>query len=319
MVANTANPPSAGEPTPATVRGAARYVAATRPAFLIASLLPVLIGLATVEYSQISINPLTALLTLIGAIMAHAGINILNDYYDHLNGTDAANTDRLFPFTGGSRFIQNAVLTPKQTFYYGLVLFAGTIVIGLILAYLSGIELIFIGLAGLLVGWAYSAPPLMLSSRGLGELSVALGFGILIPLGTDFVQRGELSLLPMYAGFPYALLVTNLLYINQFPDLKADTLAGKHHWVVRLGTNRARWIYLVIALLAYGFLLAFILKGRLPETAMLGLMAAPISMAAGMLLVWNADQPQRLKTAIKLTILSIVIEGLSMSAALILA
>jgi 1,4-dihydroxy-2-naphthoate octaprenyltransferase len=319
MVANTANPPLAGEPTPSTVKGAARYVAATRPPFLIASVLPVLIGLATIEYSQIPINPLTAFLTLIGAILAHAGINVLNDYYDHLNGTDAANTERLFPFTGGSRFIQNAVLTPKQTLRYGLALFAGTIVIGLVLAYLSGLELIFIGLVGLLIGWAYSAPPLMLNSRGLGELSVALGFGILIPLGADFVQRGELSLLPLYAGFPYALLVTNLLYINQFPDLKADTLAGKHHWVVRLGTNRARWVYLIIALLAYGFLLAFTLKGRLPETALLGLIAAPISFAAGMLLVWNADKPQRLKTAIKLTILSIVVEGLTISAALLLA
>ena len=53
---------------------------------------------------------------------------MLNDYYDHLNGTDAANTGRLFPFTGGSRFIQNRVLTPGQTLAYGLALFA--VVIG---------------------------------------------------------------------------------------------------------------------------------------------------------------------------------------------
>jgi len=319
MDAEVANARLTGEPMPDTVKGLARYVAATRPAFLIASFLPVFIGLAAAHYIGTSIHPLTALLTLVGALLAHAGVNVLNDYYDHLNGTDEANTERLFPFTGGSRFIQNAVLTPEQTLRYGVGLFMVTAVIGVILTAMSGPGLIFIGIAGLLIGWAYSAPPLMLNSCGLGEISVALGFGILIPLGTAYVQRSVIDWLPFHAGLPYALLITNLLYINQFPDLRADTLAGKHHWVVRLGTARARWVYLIIALLAYGLLTAFVFEGLIPGSGLLGLIPAPISLAAGMLLLWNADQPRKLRMAIKLTILAVTLEGLLLSAALFLA
>src|SRR3970040_263437 len=86
------------------------------------------------------------------------------------------------------------------------------------------------GRAGLFTAWAYSAPPLKLNSRGLGEACVAMGFG-LIAVGADYVQRAEFSLFPVVAVLPYALLVTNLLYINQFPELKADAATGKRHWV----------------------------------------------------------------------------------------
>lgn len=212
------------EPTPDTLTSpAARYFLAARPAFLIASFVPCLIGFATAYAGGYRVGFLTTLLTSLGALFAHAGINVLNDYYDHRNGTDTMNQDRLFPFTGGSRFIQNGLLSPAQTLRYGAVLLAGASVIGVGFAVHSGPGLRLIGAAGLFVGWAYSAPPFALNSRGLGEISVALGFGILIPSGADYVQRGALSLTPVLVGIPYALLVTNLLYINQFPDLRTDS------------------------------------------------------------------------------------------------
>ena len=91
------------EPTPqALANPVKRYVLATRPAFLTITLVGCLLGFATAPAFSWGL----AVLTLLLALAAHAGVNVLNDYYDHLNGTDAANTERLFPFTGGSRFIQ---------------------------------------------------------------------------------------------------------------------------------------------------------------------------------------------------------------------
>jgi 1,4-dihydroxy-2-naphthoate octaprenyltransferase len=310
---------AANEPNPENLQGIPRYVAATRPPFLIASVLPVFIGVAAAWYSSTSFNLFTGLLTLIGAILAHAGINVLNDYYDHLNGTDEQNTGRIFPFTGGSRFIQNKLLTPEQTFQLGIGLFLATIAIGLLLSYLSGPGLIAIGMIGLIIGWTYSAPPLMLNGRGFGELSVALGFGVIIPLGAAFVQTGKFDLISIYAGLTYALLVTNLLYINQFPDREADELAGKHHLVVRLGPDLARWGYLFIAGLAYLALVIFVLLEQLPGLCLLGLIAAPVSMAAGLQLIWYAKTPEKLSRAIQLTILSIVIEGVAITFAMSMA
>lgn len=217
-----------------------RYFLATRPAFLSVTLLACLVGFGTAHFDGVAISFATAVATLIFALLAHAGINVLNDYYDDLNGTDRINTDRVFPFTGGSRFIQNGVLTVRETLHYGAALVAVVIVAGLWLAGMSAPGLVWIGGAGLFIGWAYSAPPLKLNSRGLGEPCVALGFGLIV-VGADYVQRGSIAALPVLAAVSYALLVTNILYINQFPDRRADEAAGKRHWVVVFGASRARW------------------------------------------------------------------------------
>jgi 1,4-dihydroxy-2-naphthoate polyprenyltransferase len=160
----------AAEPTLAAYRNPlARYVAATRPAFLSVTLVGCVLGLASAQAGGAVLRPLEAFLTLAFALVAHAGINVLNDYYDALNGSDAANTERRFPFTGGSRFIQNGVLTLRATGIFGYALLASVVPAGLWLAHASAPGLLWIGLAGLAVGWAYSAPPFKLMSRGLGE------------------------------------------------------------------------------------------------------------------------------------------------------
>jgi 1,4-dihydroxy-2-naphthoate octaprenyltransferase len=174
----------------------------------------------------------------------------------------------------------------------------------------------YIGLAGLFIGWAYSAPPFRLNSRGWGELCVAAGF-LLITVGTDFVQRKGFSVEPIIAGLPYALLVANLLYINQFPDRKADIAAGKLHWVARLDVQHARWGYALFAALAYGWLVVAVLLGWMPVLALLGLLAAPLSLKAARLLLIHAARPQQLGDAIKMTIGAMMVHGAALSLGLI--
>ncbi len=294
----------------------ARYFAATRPAFLTASMMACVIGLASSWHGEHTFNIPLALATLLFALLAHAGVNVLNDYYDALNGTDAQNTERIFPFTGGSRFIQNGVLTLAQTRNFGFALMACVAAAGLWLMARSAPQLMYVGLAGLFVGWAYSAPPFKLNSRGLGELCVAAGF-LAITVGTDFVQRKGFAAAPFIAGLSYALLVTNLLYINQFPDRSADTAAGKLHWVARLPVQLARWGYVLIVALAYVWLLSSVLLGWLPLPALLAFLALPLSVNAARLLLRHAAQPQQLSDAIKLTIGAMMVHGTLLSLALI--
>ena len=294
-----------------------RYFLATRPAFLGVTLFACLIGFGTACFDGVALAAAPAAATFVFALVAHAGINVLNDYYDELNGTDRLNTDRVFPFTGGSRFIQNGVLTARETLAFGAALVGVVIVAGLWLASVSATGLIGIGAAGLFIGWAYSAPPLKLNSRGVGELCVAFGFGLIV-VGADYVQRGSLAPLPLAAAVSYALLVTNILYINQFPDLRADEAAGKRHWVVMLGARRARWGYALIGLGAYGFLLAAVAAGLLPRLSLIGLASAFLTLGAARDLRRHFDQPQRLAPAIKLTIGAASLHGLLLAAALTL-
>lgn len=307
------------EPTLTTFQNPlARYFAATRPAFLTASLMACLIGLSIAWHDGLPFNISLALVTLLFALFAHAGVNVLNDYYDALNGTDAQNTERIFPFTGGSRFIQNGVLTMKQTRTFGFALLCGVGLAGLWLMARSAPQLMYVGLAGLFIGWAYSAPPFRLNSRGLGELCVAAGF-LAITVGTDFVQRKGFTAAPFIAGLSYALLVTNLLYINQFPDRTADTAAGKLHWVARLQVQTARWGYALIVLLCYAWLLASVLLGWLPMLTLIAFLALPLSIKAARLLLQHAAQPQQLGDAIKATIGAMMVHGSLLSLALLLS
>jgi 1,4-dihydroxy-2-naphthoate octaprenyltransferase len=292
-----------------------RYFAATRPAFLSVTFVGCLLGLASASSSGIAIDPALATVTLFFALVAHAGANVINDYYDSLSGCDAGNDERVFPFTGGSRFIQNGVLSQRAVGRYGYALLAAVIPAGLWLTAVSAPGLIWIGLMGLFVGWAYSAPPLKLQGRGIGEFGITAGW-LLVVVGSDFVQRHNFSFGPVAAGLGFALLVANVLYINQFPDIRADAHAGKRTMVVRLGANGARVGYALIALLCYGWVAAMVAMGLLPTLALISLLGAAPSLMALRDLWRHAGVPSRLTFAIKMTILAASLHGLLLAGAL---
>lgn len=305
------------EPSPTHTRSPfILYLAATRPAFLSVTLVACLIGLASAWRSGVGLDLATACVTVLFALVAHAGVNVINDYHDALSGADDANTERLFPFTGGSRFIQNGVLTTRQTGRFGYGLLAAVIPAGLWLTWHAGPGLIAIGAGGLLAGWAYSAPPLKLMSRGLGELAIATGW-LLVVVGTDYVQRGTFAALPFVAGLSYALLVANLLFINQFPDHKGDAAAGKRTLVVLLGPQVAKWGYLLIAILAYGWLVAMVGNDTLPQKTAAAAMTLVLSFSAGRDLLEYAEPPSELTSAIKRTILATNLHGVVLAGALV--
>jgi 1,4-dihydroxy-2-naphthoate octaprenyltransferase len=294
-----------------------RYFVATRPAFLSVTFVGCLLGLATAAASGIALDPFKATVTMLFALLAHGGANVVNDYYDALSGCDAANDERVFPFTGGSRVIQNGVLSLHEAAVLGYALLAAVIPAGLWLTAVSGSGLIAIGLAGLLTGWAYSAPPCKLQARGIGEFGITAAW-LLIVVGSDFVQRHTFSFAPLAAGLGFALLVANILYINQFPDVNADSKAGKYTMVVRLGVARARWGYALIALLSYGWVLAMVMLGQLPAAALLSLLPALASFSAARNLAAHAGTPAQLVPGIKLTILAASLHGLLLALALAL-
>ncbi len=299
---------------PGCYRNLLTLLLATRPAFLAVTLTAVLLGLASAYADGVVIALLPAALTLLFALVAHAGANVINDYHDRDN--DAENTERLFPYSGGSRFIQNGLLTPKATAQLGYGLLLAVIPAGLWLAAHSAPGLMFIGLAGLLIGWGYSAPPLALASRGLGELAIVAGW-LLVVVGSDYVQRRGFALLPLVAGSGYALLVANILYINQFPDATADAAAGKRTLIVRLGRRRARVGFIAILLLSALCVPLGVIFAVLPAPTFFALLALLLSLAAARELWHHAQTPARLAPAIRCSLAAAQLYGCLLIAALI--
>ncbi|MCP4636957.1 MAG: prenyltransferase [Methyloversatilis sp.] len=288
----------------------------TRPGFLTITAVAVLIGVASAAHDG-HFEPLRAAVSVLLAILAHAAANVLNDYHDALNGADAANRTAISPFTGGSRLIQNGEVSVRDTGRLAKALLAFVVPAGMVLAAFSGPGLLAIGLAGLLLGWAYSAPPLALMKRGLGELTVGASWSLLV-IGGDYVQRAGFSELPLAASLGLALLVADILLINGFPDAVSDASVGKRTLVVRLGPAAAARLYRTIALLAHGALLACVIAGVLPTAALAGLLSLPLSLRAAGLLAAAGNDVARLADPIRLTIAAATVHGVALAIGLVL-
>lgn len=291
------------------------YFFAVRPQFLPAVAIPVALGASTAWAAEGRFNALYFAVSLVAALLYHAGMNVLNDYFDFKNGADNINKNGLAPFTGGSRFIQNKLMTPKETAALGCALVSGGSLAGMYLAYKTGLPLLAIGAAGLFSGIFYSAPPFFFAGRGLGEIIVGLNFGVLTVAGSHFVQTGGLSPAPLFAALPLSFFISALLYINEFPDRASDEAAGKRTLVVRLGPEKGRYGIIVLVAGAYLSLFTGIALGFLPHISSIVLISAVFAIPASRGLMKNYMGGPELIPSIKSIILAHLSSGLLLIAA----
>jgi 1,4-dihydroxy-2-naphthoate octaprenyltransferase len=227
---------------------------ASRPKFLVASAAPILVG-SCLGYAIVdSFNWPLFVLALLGIMAIHSGANMANDYFDHLSGNDWANKNPT-PFSGGSRYIQQGILSPRAILLTALVALAVGSAMGVVIIVLTRSKFILIlGLIGLLGGFFYTAPPLKLGYRCVGEFVIALLFGLFPVYGSYYLQTGMLDTVPLLPALIVGILIFLVIFVNEFPDLKADAAVNKRTLVVRLGVPASIWIYRT-ALVA-GFLIA---------------------------------------------------------------
>jgi len=222
---------------------------ATRPSFLLITFLGCLIGLLLPQSLQISWY--IKVLAIAVAVTSHAAANLINDYFDHVNGSDAINTDRVSPFTGGSRFIQNRTLSPQTIFHLAIILLLIGSGIGLYVCYKTTWLLLPIGGMGVLIAWAYSAPPLELMSKGIfGEIAIALAWSLIV-VGFAVLETNQFEINAILIGIAYGLMVSNILLINQIPDIKADKKANKQTLATRTTQKGLQYWYVGIFCAAY--------------------------------------------------------------------
>jgi 1,4-dihydroxy-2-naphthoate octaprenyltransferase len=252
----------------------------TRAPFFTGAIIPTLLG-ASIAWREGTFYLGYFLLTLVGIVCIHAGLDMSNDYFDHLSGNDEGNRE-LTPFSGGSRTIQEGILSPKQILTWSLSFYMVGIVIGLYLALARGWLLLPIGMVGLFLAFFHNAPPIRLYhlAPGMGELATGIGFGPLIVLGSYYVQARQLSYEALWASIPVGLLIAAVLYINEFPDVEADGLAGRKTIPVVVGRGRAVWGYVMLMVATYASILAGVVASILPCTLLLALLAIPLAYRA---------------------------------------
>jgi 1,4-dihydroxy-2-naphthoate octaprenyltransferase len=265
-------------------RRARRLFLATRPKFLTASVLPVLVGTAWGATVAGRFDLLAAVIALLATALVHGASNVINDVGDDLTGTDRDNLDRIYPYTGGSRFIQNRVMTVTEMSHWGWTLIGVACVLGAVLALLKGPWVIALGIGGIFIAWAYSAPSLQLSGKGVGEFFLMIAFGLLPAGGAAWLQSGVFDLAAVLMAIPLGIWVMLILWINEVPDRKADAAHGKRTLVVRLGLDGARHGYRLLHVVAYGAIVALVVMGSMPWWVAAGallVLAGGVKAAAG--------------------------------------
>ncbi len=228
---------------------------ASRPKFLTASAAPVLVGTALGYAAAGSLQLHLFILAALAIMALHAGANIANDYFDHLSRNDWLNTN-VTPFSGGRRFIQQGVMSPGATLLASLFFLTLGCAVGCVILLLTGsVFILLLGLVGLVGGFFYTAPPVKLGYRGVGEIIIGILFGLLPVYGSYYLQAQVIDITPLIPGLIVAILILLVILINEFPDREADAAVDKKTLVVVFGIPCCTWIYR-IALIATYFLAA---------------------------------------------------------------
>ena len=246
----------------------------TRPQFLILSAVLAFLGTSIAWYHGF-FHAGYAVLAFVGLLLAHISVNVLNDYFDYRSGIDLA-TKRT-PFSGGSGILPATMLEPGQVLRFGMISFLLAAVIGVYFVIVRGWLLLPLLLVGGLCILLYT--PVILKRRW-PEWSPGLGLGALPILGAYFVQTADYTWPALIAAIPSGILVHNLLFLNEFPDVEADKKADRKTLPITLGKGKSSIVYSVLMVTVYLWIIAWVIVGMMPIFSLLALLTLPFAIKA---------------------------------------
>ena len=245
------------------------WLLALRPVSFTASVIPVLVGTAIA--AQDEFHALLFVLALFGSVAIHGGTNLVNDYFDHVKGTDNAES------LGQSGVIQRGVLSARAVLAGGIVAFGAGGAAGLVIAAMTGWPVLALGIASVLAGYFYTAAPFSLAYRGLGEAVVFVFMGPVIVMGAYYVQTEAFAWEAFIASVPIGLLVAAILHANNVRDIENDRRNNKWTLAALAGRPLADYEFIALTLGAYGVVVAMSLAGAAPWPVLITLVTLPLA------------------------------------------
>ena len=249
---------------------------ASRPFSFTVSVLPPILGglIAAMENPGIKINWLYFALALIGCVIAHAGANMIGDYFDFKKRVDREGT------FGSSGVLISNLIEPKKVFIGSMVAYVIASSIGVYLAASipNGLYLILIIVLGAVLGIFYAAGPFSFKYHALGDLAVFISFGPAMTLGAYFVQAHRFSWTPVLYAIPVAFLVDAVLHSNNLRDIKNDSVVNIKTVAILIGERNAKLMYYGLVLSAYISVVVLIVANGLPAVSLITLLSLPLAL-----------------------------------------
>ena len=259
-----------------------------RVRFLLASVIAVLVGLALNWSQNGSIEYFDAILTFAGVMALHASVDLLNDYWDFKRGIDTKTTRT--KMSGGTGVLPEGLLKPSSVYRAGVFFLVLGALIGSYFVITYGILIaIILGFAILSI-YFYSTK---IVDSGLGEFFVAVK-GSMIVIGTFYIQSGEVNTESILAGIVIGTLSSLVLFIASFPDHDADKSKGRKTLVITVGKEKARKLFWIFPLFAYGVIVIGVVLNHLPVFTLISLMSFPLIIKSGIGLQKNYDSVENL-------------------------
>ncbi|MGZ9076564.1 MAG: UbiA family prenyltransferase, partial [Burkholderiaceae bacterium] len=255
--------------------------------FLFAGLLPYLLGAAW-SYSVAGVFDVAMFWSgLGGVVFAVIGVEAYNEYFDARMGTDRVfNPQDVPPVT-------------DAVFWIGTVAFAAALAVGIYLTARVGWPILAFAVLGGAAAIFYEAPPIRWSYRGLGEAVIALAYGPWMVLGSFYLHSQDISWSALLASLVPGLLIMALAVVNAIPDFHQDRLVGKRNLVVRLGRERAVWLYLMLAASGLSLVAVGVALGAFPAACLAALLALPLLIASGRCAVRTSEKPKQFLPAMR--------------------
>lgn len=248
--------------------------------FLILTPACVALGFGAALWTQGYVAPFQVIMVLVGAVSAHISVNAFNEYFDFKSGLDF-HTQRT-PFSGGSGTLPANPHMAKHALVIAIATFTVVVGIGFYFLIVRGPALLAIGILGLFLLIFYT--PWIAHHPYMCLIAPGLGFGPFMVIGTHVALTGSYSWTAFVASMIPFFLVSNLLLLNQFPDVEADRDVGRKHLPIVIGRRASSLLYVGFLLMAYLSLIWGVYNQYLPKASLIGLataiLAVPVSIGS---------------------------------------
>lgn len=266
----------------AFLSSALAFIKLGRPHFLVGGFLLHGLGVTIALYSGAALNISALFWGQLAITATQLMTHYANDYFD-LEADRANLTPTMW--SGGSRVLVRSAVPQRLALFTALLLAviaaAATLVLSLVVR--PGWSTFLLLAVAQLAAWSYSAPPLRLHSRGLGELTTAFVVTLLTPLTGYVLQTGQFGLLPLLAVIPLCGFQFAMLLSIEFPDAEGDRAVNKNTLVIQLGMHGAARLYVVVICASFAILPLVILLGLPLEAGLSLLLFTPLVL----LLLWQ--------------------------------
>ncbi|MBE6287152.1 MAG: prenyltransferase [Mediterranea massiliensis] len=238
------------------------WLFAVRPWSFPASAMPVVVTLAYLHWTQQEVNWLMGVWALLNIIVFHAAGNTWSDYYDYKRGVDREDTHGATTLTGG-------MFQPQEIKRLALGLLIVALAGGIALMWLTGLPLLYVGGAGLLLTVFYP----WLKYHALGDADIFLTYSVLPMLGTSFVATGTFCYDTLWLTVPVGLITVGILHANNTRDMEHDGRARIKTFAMLMGKQASVYGYCFEVLFPFVWVLGCAVGGLFPWWVLLVLLA----------------------------------------------